>query len=129
MQNSHFAEHLSMVASDNILWENDISFFEKFWSPQKNVSTCLFIPFLKYQVMKILLNNLLRTLCNLIVRTVTKNEEFYNKYLDWGCGNKWDQLYLENISSFCDTKLSALPPLSIAGVEGLWTISFFVKST
>ena len=49
----------------------------------------LFIPFLKYQVMKILLNILLRTLCNLIVRRFTKEGEFYNKYLDWGYGYKW----------------------------------------
>ena len=42
---------LSMVASDNILGEKQ--YFEKFWSPQKNLSTRLFIPFLKYQVRKI----------------------------------------------------------------------------
>ena len=51
MQNSYFVEHLSMAASDNMLWEKQ--YFEKFGSPQKNLSTHLFIPFLKYQVMKI----------------------------------------------------------------------------
>ena len=45
--------------------------------------------FLKYEVMKILLNNLLQTLCNLIVTKVTKEGEFYKKYLDRECGNKW----------------------------------------
>ena len=33
-------------------------------------------------------NSLLQTLCKLIVSRVTKEGEFYNKYLDWGCGNK-----------------------------------------
>ena len=36
---------------------------------------------------------------------------------------------LENIGSTYNTKLSALTPLSIAGAEGLWTISFLVEST
>ena len=51
VQNNYFVEHLSMVPSDNILREKQ--YFEKFWSSQKNLSTRLFIPFLKYQVMKI----------------------------------------------------------------------------
>ena len=51
MQNSYFVEHLSMVASGNILGEKQ--YFEKFWSHQKNLYTRLFIPFLKYQVIKI----------------------------------------------------------------------------
>ena len=38
-------------------------------------------------------------------------------------------LNLENNSSVCNAKLSALTPLSDAGVEGQWTISFLVKST
>ena len=37
--------------------------------------------------MKILLNNLLHILWNLIVGRVIKKGEFYNKYLDWGCVN------------------------------------------
>ena len=49
----------------------------------------LFFPFLKCQSMKIILNNLLQTLCNLTVTKVTKKEEFNNRYLNWGCGNKW----------------------------------------
>ena len=79
--------------------------------------------------MKILLNNLLQTFCNLIVRRVTKEREFYNKSLDWGYVYKWGQVDLENIGSVCNTKLSKFPPLTIAGVESLWTTWFFVKST
>ena len=56
---------------------------------QKYLSAHLIILFLQYQVTKILSNNLLQTLCNLIVRRVTKDGGFYNKYLDWGCVNKW----------------------------------------
>ena len=52
MQNSYFVENLSMVAFNNIFGKNNMSFFEKFWSSQKNLSTRLFIPFLKYQAMK-----------------------------------------------------------------------------
>ena len=66
-----------------------MSFFVKFWSLQRNLSTGLFIPFLKYQVMQILLNSLLQTPCNQFVRRVANKGEFYNKYLDWGCFNKW----------------------------------------
>ena len=40
-----------MVASDNIFEEKQ--YVEKFSSPKKNLSKRLFIPFLKYQVMKI----------------------------------------------------------------------------
>ena len=43
---------LMMVGSDNILEEKQ--YFEKFWSPQKNLSTRLLISFLKYQVRKII---------------------------------------------------------------------------
>ena len=41
-------------------------------------------PFLKYQVMTIIWNNLLKTFCNLIVCGITKEGElvFYSKYLD-----------------------------------------------
>ena len=70
-----------------IYWgKNNISFFEQFWTPQKNLSSRLFIPFLKYQLMEFILNNLWQTLFNLIVRRVTKEGElvFWNKYLDWG---------------------------------------------
>ena len=77
----------------------------------------LLIPFLKYQVMIIISNSLLPTLCNLIVRRVTKEGEFYKKYLDWSCVNKWSQVDSENIGS-------ALTPLSITGVERLWMVSF-----
>ena len=35
-----------------------MSFSDKFWSPQENLSKHLFIPFLKYQVMKILLKHI-----------------------------------------------------------------------
>ena len=38
-------------------------------------------------------------------------------------------LDLKDIGNVCNIKLSALNPLSIAGVEGLSTISFLVKST
>ena len=38
-------------------------------------------------------------------------------------------LNLENNSSVCNAKLRALTALLDAGVEGLWTISFLVKST
>ena len=55
--------------------------------------------------------------------------QFCNKYLDWGCVNKSGKVDLENIGSVCNTNLSALTPLSIAGVENLWTISFYAKST
>ena len=44
------------------------------------MSMRLFILFLKYQVMKILLNNLSQTLSNLIVRRVTMG---YNIYLNF----------------------------------------------
>ena len=66
-----------------------MSFFDKFWSTQENLCMRLFIHFLKYQVMKILLKNLLQKPCNVIVGRVTKELEFSNKYLDWGCVNKW----------------------------------------
>ena len=79
--------------SDGCFWQfnrekNNIPFLEKCWPPQKNLSTRrLFILFFKYQAMKILLNNLITTLCNLIVTRVTKEGAlvFYNKWLDWGC--------------------------------------------
>ena len=67
--------------------------------------------------MKTTLNNLLQSLCNLIVRRVTNEEEFYNKYLDLGSVNKWDSVDLENIGCVCNTKLSALTLLSIAGIK------------
>ena len=51
VQNSYFVEHLPMVACGNILLEKQ--YFEKFWSPQKNICTRLVILFLKYQEMKI----------------------------------------------------------------------------
>ena len=90
MQNSYFEEHLSMAAPDKILGEKQyVPFLKNFDPPEKNLSTHLFIPFLQYQVTKILSNNLLQTLCNLVVRRVTKEGGFYNKYLDWGCINKW----------------------------------------
>ena len=104
-------------------------FFEKFWPPQKNLSTRPFIPFLKYQVTKIILNNLLQTLCNLIVTRIFKEGEFYNKFLDWGCVNKWGYVDLENVSGVGNTKMSEITPLSIADVESLWAISFLVKSS
>ena len=67
-----------------------MSFFDKFWPPQRNLSTGLLIPFLKNQVMKILLNSLFQTLCKLIVRRDTEEggRVVYNKYLDWDCVNK-----------------------------------------
>ena len=64
-------------------------FFEKFRPPQKNLSTRLFIPFLKYQGIEILLNILLQTFSNLIVRRITKEGEFCNRYLDSGCVNSF----------------------------------------
>ena len=78
-----------MVASDNTYGENNMSFFYKFWLAQKKLSTRLFIPFLKFQVLKFFLKNLLQTVCNRIVRRVTKEGELYNKNLDWGYVNKW----------------------------------------
>ena len=108
-----------MVAPDNILGESNVTFFDKFWSRQKNLSTRLFVPFLKNQVTEILLNNLLQTLCILIIRRTTKGGEFCNKYLGWGCVSKWDQVGFKNISSAYNTKLSALAFLSITGAESL----------
>ena len=52
---------------------------------------------------------LLQILCQLIVRRVTPQREFYKKNLDCGCVNKWSELDLENIDRVCNTKLSALP--------------------
>ena len=51
-----------------------MSFFENFWLTQKNLSMHLFILFLKFQLIK--------TVCNEIVRRVTKEGELviYNKY-------------------------------------------------
>ena len=92
MQNSYFVEYLSMVASENILKGKQYVLSEKCWPPQKDLSTRLFIPFSKYQVMKILLNNLLQTNCNLIVRKVTTKEGelvLSKEYLDWDRVNKW----------------------------------------
>ena len=63
------------------------------------------------------------------IRRVAQEGEFCNKYLDWSCVNKWGYVDLENIGSACNAKLSTLIPLSIAAVEGLWTISFLVKNT
>ena len=80
-----------MVASDNITGKKQYAFIWKILTPQKNLSTRrLFILFFKYQAMKILLNNLMYTLCNLIVRRVTKEGAFvfYNKCLDWDCLKK-----------------------------------------
>lgn len=79
-----------MVVSNIV--ENNVSFFKKFWPRQKNLSKCMFIPFSKYQVIKILLNNLLQTNCNLIVRKVTTKEGelvLSKEYLDWDRVNKW----------------------------------------
>ena len=61
-----------MTASDNILGDN-LLIFKNFRPPyQKPIIFIIFIfiRFLKYQVMKILLNHSLHTLCNLIVRRV-----------------------------------------------------------
>ena len=52
-----------------------------------------------------------------------------SKYLEWCCVNKLSYVDLENINSVCNTKFSALAPLSNASVEGFWIISFLVKST
>ena len=100
-------------------------FLKNFDPPRKIcLRNCLF-PFCN----TILSNNLLQTLYNIVVRRVTKEGGFYNKYLDWGCVNEWSWVDLENISSICNAKLNALMPLLIAGIEGLWTISFLLKRT
>ena len=52
----------------------------------------VFIASLEYEILKILLNLPLSTLCKLIVRGVIKKGEFvfYSKDKGWGCANKWD---------------------------------------
>ena len=74
-------QYILMVASDNIVEKKQYVCFQNILTTQKNLSPRLFIPFLKNQVMKITLNNLLQALWNLVVRRVTKEGEFYNKYL------------------------------------------------
>ena len=37
--------------------------------------------------------------------------------------------FRKNIDGVCNTKLSTLIPLTVAGIEVLWTILFLVKST
>ena len=89
VQNSYLVEHLSMIASDSLLGEKQYDHYHLILIPSEKPDYALvYSLFLKYQVRKILLNNLLQTLCNLIVRRITKEGEFYNKYLDWGCVNK-----------------------------------------
>ena len=61
-----------------------MSFFDKYRSLQKNLPMPLFIPFLKHQVIKIPLNSLLQTLCNLIVRRVTKEEIIFQNLFRLG---------------------------------------------
>ena len=79
-----------MIASDSLLGEKQYDHYHLILIPSEKPDYALvYSLFLKYQVRKILLNNLLQTLCNLIVRRITKEGEFYNKYLDWGCVNKW----------------------------------------
>ena len=53
-QNSYSVKQISMVDSDILYWrKNNIFFFKNIWSAQKKLSTPLFIPFLKYQIMNI----------------------------------------------------------------------------
>ena len=78
-----------------------------------------FIPTFKYKVIKILLNHLRLTLCNLIVcvcvcvcvflcvclcGVIIETEwVFYSKYIDWDGVNKWgceDRLIRGRINSF-----------------------------
>ena len=58
-----------MVASDNIVGENQYVIFRQILIPSGN--------------------SLLRNPSKLAVRRVTKEDKFYSKYLDWGCVNKW----------------------------------------
>ena len=67
--------------------------------------------------MKILPNNLLQTLCNLLVMRVTKKGEFYNKYLDWGYDNKCGEVPLENIGSACSSWYSLSSNIVIKHVQ------------
>ena len=66
-----------MVTSYNILGEQQYAFFRKTLTPSEKPLHAPIIPFLKYQVMKILSKNVLQTLCNLIVRRVTKEGELF----------------------------------------------------
>ena len=73
-----------MVASDNALGGgNNLSSFKTLRTFQKNFSRRLFISSLKYQAMKMNFNKFLETLCDLIVRSFTKEGLliFYKKYL------------------------------------------------
>ena len=67
--------------------------------------------------MKILSNNLLHTLCTLLVMGVTKKGEFYNKYLDWGYVNKCGLVPLENIGSACNSWYSPCSKVVIKHVR------------
>lgn len=64
-------------------------FFKKFRPPQNNMPVCLLSQSLKYHVMKILLNHLLLTLCNLIIQEEKESwAAILNIYLDWDCVNE-----------------------------------------
>ena len=87
VQNTYFVEHISMVAYDNILWEKQYIIFQQILSSLEKPAYAprLFIPFLKYWKIfwKFFSNNLLQTLCYLIVRRVIKMEGFtVNIYIE-----------------------------------------------
>ena len=76
MQNTHFLEHLSMVAYDNILPEKQYVILQQILIP---LEKAVYVPV--YSLFEILSiekfsNNLLQTLCYLIVRGIIRREGF-----------------------------------------------------
>ena len=118
-----------MVAYDNILKEKQYVIFQQILIPLKK-PVCAPV----YSLFEILSNEnsfkqfVANSLLPKCKEGYYKEGRLYSKYLHWGCVNKWGSEDSENISSVFNTKLSALTPLPISGVDGLWAISFLIKS-
>ena len=76
-----------MVAYGNMLGEKQYALFQQILIPSEKP---VYMPV--YSLFEILSNensfNFFQNLCYPILRRVTKEEGFCNKYLDWSCVNK-----------------------------------------
>ena len=83
VQNTYFVEHLSMVAYDNILWEKQYVIFQQILIPLEKTVYAPVYSLFEILSTEIFSNNLLQTLCYLIVRRVIRREGFtVNIYIE-----------------------------------------------
>ena len=78
-----------MVAYDNILGEKQYVIFRLILIPLEKPFYAPVYSLFEMLSNENFSNNLLQTLCYLIVRRVTKEGGFYSKYILCGCINKW----------------------------------------